>query len=103
MISWAVKTTSTEARNASTSKEQSSRRNVIRLRLARLQAELSRCMYSQHGLEPLIRPVLEAVCHLLMVESNCMPGSAHSQAAWANWRNRSRAGTERMGRRRLGW
>ncbi len=40
-------------------------------------------MYSLQGLLPLIRPVLEAVCHLLMVVSNCMPGSAHSQAAWA--------------------
>ena len=96
MISWAVKTTSTEARNPSTSNEESSRRYFIRLKLARLQAELSRCMYSEHGLDPLIRPVFDAVCHLLMVVSNCMPGSAHSQAAWANCRNRSRAGTERI-------
>ena len=84
MISWAVKITSTEARKPSTSNDESSCRYVIRLRLARLHAELSRCMYSEHGLEPLIRPVLEAVCQALMVVSNCMPGSAHSQAAWAN-------------------
>ena len=65
--------------------------------LARLQAELSRCMYSEQGFEPLMRPVLAAVCHRLMVVSNCMPGSAHSQAAVAIWRNRSRARTVRTG------
>src|ERR1700674_2172698 len=97
MISWAVKTTSTDARNPSMSNEESSWRKVMRLKLARLQAELSRCMYSEHGLDPLIRPVLDAVCHLLMVVSNCMPGSAHSQAAWANCRKRSRAATHRIG------
>src|ERR1700733_7106630 len=31
-----------------------------------------------------------------MVVSYCRPGSAHSQAEWAIWRNRSRAGTVRM-------
>ena len=41
-------------------------------------------MYSEHGLDPLMRPVFDAVCQVLMVVSNCMPGSAHSQAAWAN-------------------
>src|SRR3954447_497039 len=61
--------------------------------LARLQAELSRCMYSEHGFEPLMRPVLAAVCHRLIVVSNCMPGSAHSHAAWLIWRMRSRART----------
>ena len=71
----------------------SSSRNFSRLMLARLQAELSRCMYSEHGLEPLMRPVLAAVCQRLIVVSNCMPGSAHSHAASAIWRNRSRART----------
>ncbi len=42
-----------------------------------------------------MRPVFGAVCQRLIVVSNCMPGSAHSQAAWAIWRNRSRAGTVR--------
>jgi hypothetical protein len=41
----------------------------------------------------LIRPVLEEVCHLLIVVSNCTPGSAHSQAACAIWRNSSRPGS----------
>src|SRR5215207_5011534 len=59
--------------------------------LARLHAELSRCMYSEHGLLALIRPVLGAVCHRLIVVSNCMPGSAHSHVASEIWRMSSRA------------
>src|SRR6516165_631144 len=42
-----------------------------------------------------MRPVLGAVCQRLIVVSYCIPGSAHSQAEWAIWRNRSRAGTVR--------
>src|SRR5215218_10168569 len=61
--------------------------------LARLQAESSRCMYSLQGLEPLMRPVVAAVCQRLMVVSNCMPGSAHSHAAAAIDCISSRAGT----------
>src|SRR4051812_20596209 len=63
---------------------------------ARLHAELSRCMYSLHGLDPLIRPVAWAVCHLLIVVSNCTPGSAHSHDASAISRHRSRARTVRI-------
>src|SRR5215475_8444864 len=59
--------------------------------LARLHAELSRCMYSEHGLEPLMRPVFAAVCQRLIVVSNCMPGSAHSHDAREIWRMSSRA------------
>src|SRR3989344_9474512 len=83
----------TVCKNSSTAKVLSARRNFKRLIEAKLQAELSRCMYSLHGLEPLIRPVLAAVFHLLIVVAYCMPGSAHSQAAWAIWRIKSRAGT----------
>src|SRR5438067_10872224 len=68
-------------------------RNFSRFRLARLQALLSRCMYSEHGFEPLMRPAFGVVCHLLMTVSNCIPGSAHFQAAVANCRIRSRAST----------
>ena len=57
----------------------------------------TRALPGKHGLLPLIRPALGAVCHWLMVVSNCMPGSAHSQAALAIWRNRSRARTVRTG------
>ena len=65
----------------------------MRFRLARLHAELSMCMYSLHGFEALIREVFEAVCQSLIVVSNCRPGSAHSHAARAIWRQRSRART----------
>src|SRR6195952_4995461 len=69
---------------------------LSRLMLARLQAELSRCMYSLHGFDALIRPVFGAVCHLLIVVSNCMPGSAHCQVASEIWRMSSRAFTVLM-------
>src|SRR5271154_2769690 len=61
--------------------------------LARLHAELSRCMYSEHGLLALMRPVFDAVCQRLIVVSNCMPGSAHSHADWLICCMRSRART----------
>ena len=80
-----MKLTSIAALNPSTSYVPSSSRKLSRLRLARLHAELSMCMYSEQGLLALMRSVLGAVCHLLMVVSNCMPGSAHSQAALAIW------------------
>src|SRR5271165_1975725 len=95
MISCPVKTTDTAALKPSTSNSSCSSRNVSRFMEARLQAELSRCTYSEHGLEPLIRPVTGAVCQRLMVVSYCRPGSAHSQAECAIWRNRSRAGSVR--------
>src|SRR5690554_4813531 len=75
------------------SNEPSSLRYLSRLMLARLQAELSRCMYSEQGLLALIRPAFGVVCHLLIVVSNCIPGSAHSQADSAICRKRSRAFT----------
>src|SRR5882757_8988800 len=77
------------------SKVSSVRRNLRRFSEARLHAELSRCMYSLHGFEPLMRPVAWAVCHLLIVVSNCRPGSAHSHDAVAISRHRSRARTVR--------
>src|ERR1700723_2482395 len=63
----------------------------IRLKLARLQAELSRNMYSEQGFEALMRAVFLLVCHLLMVVSNCMPGSPHNQVASAIFFITSRA------------
>jgi hypothetical protein len=48
-------------------------------------------MYSLHGLEALIRPLAGQVCHSLIVVSYCIPGSAHSHAASAMSRIRSRA------------
>src|ERR687894_197173 len=67
----------------------------MRLIDARLHAESSRGMYSEHGLDALIRPEFGQVCQPLMVVSYWMPGSAQRQAASAAWWRRSRAGTVR--------
>src|ERR687894_659210 len=75
--------TSTACSNASTSSSPSSRRNFIRFSDARLQAESSICMYSEHGFDALMRPVFGHVCQELIVESYWTPGSAHCQAASA--------------------
>src|SRR5438874_6505840 len=83
--------TSTACSNASTSSSPSSRRNFIKFSDARLHAESSIDMYSEHGLDALMRPVFGSVCQLLIVVSYCTPGSAHSHAAAAIWRSRSRA------------
>src|ERR1700691_4776440 len=96
MISCPVNTTATAALTPSTSNSSFWSRNVSRFMDARLQAESSRWTYSLHGLEPLMPPVTGAVCQRLMVVSYCSPGSAHSHAEWAIWRNRSRAGSVRM-------
>src|SRR3954453_24166458 len=77
----------------STSNSPSARRKRIRLRLARLQAELSTCMYSEEGVEALMRAVFGQGCHSLISVSNWMPGSAHFQAASEICRIRSRART----------
>src|SRR5918998_5807590 len=85
--------TSTACSNASTSSSPSSRRNFIRFSEARLQAESSMCMYSEHGFDALMRPVFGHVCQELIVESYWTPGSAHCQAASAIWCRRLRAST----------
>ena len=48
-------------------------------------------MYSEHGLQALIRPDSGQVCQSLIVVSYCTPGSAQAQAASAIWSQRSRA------------
>src|ERR1700710_655618 len=58
-------------------------KKCARLTDARLQAVLSRNIYSEQGLEALMRPPSGQVCHSLMVVSNCTPGSAQAQAAKA--------------------
>src|ERR1700758_5004201 len=65
--------------------------NFSRVKLARLQAELSRNMYSLQGLDALMRVVFFDVCQRLIVVSNCMPGSPHSQVDSAILRIISRA------------
>src|SRR3954462_11876805 len=68
--------------------------NFIRLMLARLQAVLSRNMYSLHGLLALMRPLLGHVCHLLIVVSYCTPGSPQCHAQSAMRFKTSRAGQD---------
>src|ERR1700735_1014059 len=65
--------------------------NFIRLKEARLQAELSRNMYSEQGFDALMRPEFFEVCHRLIVVSYCIPGSPHCQVASAILFIRSRA------------
>src|SRR3954453_2236252 len=95
MISWARNMTSTACSNIGTSNSPSSLRNFIRLSEERLQAELSMCMYSEHGFDALIRPVFGLVCHWLIVVSYCTPGSAHCHEASAMSFRSERASTER--------
>src|ERR1700756_4140119 len=65
--------------------------NFRRLKLARLHAELSRNIYSEHGFEALIRAVFFDVCQRLIVVSYCMPGSPHCQVDSEMLRSKSRA------------
>src|SRR3989338_4409576 len=83
MISMAVIRTSTPCANAPGSNSPSSLRNFIRFNEARLQAVSSRNMYSEQGFDAFILPEAGQGFHRLMVVSNCMPGSPHSQAASA--------------------
>src|SRR6185437_14101800 len=69
---------STACSKSAASKLPSARRNFIRLIEARLQAELSTCMYSLHGLEALIRPDSGQVCQRLIVVSK--PASRRAPA-----------------------
>src|ERR687886_3115129 len=92
MISCARNTTSTTCENVAVSKLPSGRRNFIRFSEARLHAESSTCMYSEHGLDALIRPEFGDVCHWLIVVSYWTPGSAQRHAASAISRISSRAG-----------
>ena len=48
-------------------------------------------MYSLHGFEALIRPEAGQVCQVLIVVSNCIPGSPQACAASAIIFSRSRA------------
>src|SRR5258708_5275750 len=91
MISIAVVTMAMAWRYAGMSNWPPGVRNFRRLKDARLQAESSRNMYSEQGLDALMRPVFLLVCQRLMVVSYCMPGSPHCQVASAIECMRSRA------------
>src|SRR4051794_22652070 len=95
-MSIAVMMNSTALANSGASKVSSSLRNFSRLSDARLHEELSSDMYSEHGLDAVMRPVSGLVCQSLMVSSYCRPGSAHSHAAWLIFLNSSRASTSSM-------
>src|SRR5688572_16156280 len=95
-MSIAVMTSSTIFSNSTASKVSSSLRNLSRLSEARLHEELSSDMYSEHGLDAVIRPVSGLVCQSLIVPSYWMPGSAHSHAALAILPMSSRASTVSM-------
>src|ERR1700759_5451970 len=82
-MSIAVMISSTHLRKRSASNWPSAPRNVSRLSEARLQELLSRCMYSEQGLDAEMRPDSGHVCQSLIVPSYWIPGSAHSHAAWA--------------------
>ncbi len=92
-MSIAVMISSTALTNVAESNVLSSRRNFSRFSEARLQDVLSRLMYSEHGLDAVMRPVSGLVCQSLIVSSYWMPGSAHSHAAWATLRNSFLAST----------
>ena len=83
---------STACSNASTSNVPSGRRNFMRFSDARLHAQSSTCMYSEHGFDALMRPEFGDVCHWLIVVSYWTPGSAQRHAASAMSRMSSRAG-----------
>src|SRR4051812_40396974 len=92
-MSIAVMTSSTTLANVAASKEPSSARNFSRFSEARLHEELSSDMYSEQGLEAVIRPVSGLVCQSLIVSSYWMPGSAQRQAASAIFVNSPAAST----------
>ncbi|EKD45679.1 MAG: hypothetical protein ACD_69C00181G0004 [uncultured bacterium] len=54
---------------------------LIKLIEARLHAVSSKKLYSEQGLEALMRPLSGQVCQSLIVVSNCIPGSAQDHAA----------------------
>jgi len=96
-ISCARMVRSTARRKDSASNPPSIDRKCMRFSDARLQALSSRNMYSEHGLEALMRAVPGQVCQALMVVSNCSPGSPHVQAASEIWRISARARTRSSG------
>src|SRR5215212_4310420 len=88
MISIAVIVVAHARRNDSASRSPSARWNLRRFRDARLHAESSRNMYSEHGFDALIRAVLMHGCQSLIVVSYWRPGSPHRWAASAMSRMR---------------
>src|SRR6476660_6954780 len=95
-MSIAVMTSSATCWNFLASNVSSSLRNLSRLSEARLHEELSSDMYSEQGLDAVMRPVSGLVWQSLIVSSYCRPGSAQAQAASLILVNSSRASTVSM-------
>src|SRR3954465_3494067 len=95
-MSIAVMTSSTDFTKVFESNVPSDLRNFMRFSDARLHELLSRLMYSEHGLDALMRPVSGLGCQPLIGSRYWMPGSAHSQAAWVTLRNSVLASTVSM-------
>src|SRR3712207_7484625 len=76
---------STQCSKAPTSKVPSALRNFMRLIEARLQAESSTCMYSEHGFDALMRPEFGDVCHWLIVvdRKSTRLNSSHANISYA--------------------
>src|SRR3972149_2545335 len=72
--------TSTALRKASASNTPFAPRNFSKLMDARVHDVSSRNIYSEHGLEALMRPVFLQVCQRFTVVSYCIPGSPQCQA-----------------------
>src|SRR3984885_746564 len=70
----------------------SSSKKRRRFKDARLQAVLSRNIYSEQGLLARILPPSGHVCHSLIVVSYCVPGSAQRHAAYEIFSHISFAG-----------
>src|ERR1700710_719761 len=92
-MSIAVMMNSTALAHSGASKVSSSLRNFSRFSEARLHEELSRDMYSEHGLDAVIRPVSGLVCQSLIGSAYVRPGSAQAHAASLILVNSSRAST----------
>src|SRR5690625_1479638 len=72
-MSIAVMTSSTTLLNLSVSKVPSSFKNFNKFKEAKLQEELSKDMYSEHGLDAVIFPCSGVVCQSLIVSSYAAP------------------------------
>ena len=95
-MSIAVMMNSTALAKVAESNVSSSLRNFSKFNEAKLQDELSRLMYSEQGLDAVIRPDSGLVCQSLMVLSYWIPGSAHAHAASHSFLNSERASTVSM-------
>src|ERR1044072_4255876 len=91
IVIWQARRNASGSRSPPLALSASLRWHLGRFSDARLHAESSRNMYSEHGLDALIRAVLMHGCQSLIVVSNWMPGSPQIHAASAILRISDRA------------